>query len=127
MQTGLPRLHHPLFEIEGFERVSQDRFLLAIDPPPNVLAKAEAVHWLKEAGAAEGLGPGNVILRSRHRIGLALATAGCGLSMTSSASITAYEPAKIWKNGTFGAAAARSTWSRRASWRATRSPSILRR
>ena len=28
-QSGLPRLHHPLFEADGFERVSQDAFLLA--------------------------------------------------------------------------------------------------
>jgi hypothetical protein len=31
--TGLPRLHHPVFEVVGFERVTQDRFfLLARDP-----------------------------------------------------------------------------------------------
>jgi hypothetical protein len=28
---GLPRLHHPLFEVEGFERASVDRFWLGID------------------------------------------------------------------------------------------------
>jgi hypothetical protein len=28
---GLPRLHHPVFEIEGFERASIDRFWLVID------------------------------------------------------------------------------------------------
>lgn len=27
---GLPRLHHPLFEVEGFERASHDRYFLAI-------------------------------------------------------------------------------------------------
>ena len=31
--TGLPRLHHPHFDIEGFDRASQDRFLLAVEPP----------------------------------------------------------------------------------------------
>jgi hypothetical protein len=28
---GLPRLHHPLFEVEGFERASHDRYFLAVD------------------------------------------------------------------------------------------------
>jgi hypothetical protein len=28
---GLPRLHHPVFEIEGFERASIDRFWLGVD------------------------------------------------------------------------------------------------
>jgi hypothetical protein len=29
--SRLPRLHHPLFEIDGFERVSVDRFWLGVD------------------------------------------------------------------------------------------------
>ncbi|HEY3816299.1 MAG TPA: DUF3341 domain-containing protein [Polyangiaceae bacterium] len=29
--SRLPRLHHPLFEIEGFERASVDRFWLGVD------------------------------------------------------------------------------------------------
>jgi hypothetical protein len=28
---GLPRLYHPLFEVEGFERASLDRFWLGVD------------------------------------------------------------------------------------------------
>jgi len=28
---GLPRLHHPVFEVEGFDRASVDRFWLGID------------------------------------------------------------------------------------------------
>jgi hypothetical protein len=28
---GLPRLHHPLFEVEGFERAAVDRFWLGVD------------------------------------------------------------------------------------------------
>jgi hypothetical protein len=27
---GLPRLHHPLFDVEGFERASSDRYFLAV-------------------------------------------------------------------------------------------------
>jgi hypothetical protein len=30
VETGLPRLHHPLFEIENFEQATQRRFLLAL-------------------------------------------------------------------------------------------------
>lgn len=29
--SGLPRLHHPLFDLPAFERASQDRFFLAIE------------------------------------------------------------------------------------------------
>ena len=35
LRSGLPRLAHPLFEIEGFERVSVDRYWIGVD------AKAE--------------------------------------------------------------------------------------
>ena len=31
MLSGLPRLHHPLFEIDGFERASVDRFWIGVD------------------------------------------------------------------------------------------------
>jgi hypothetical protein len=43
--SGLPRLHHPVFELEGFERTSIDRFWITIGPltgrgevPPDELA-----------------------------------------------------------------------------------------
>ena len=29
---GLPRLHHPLFDVPGLGRASQDRFFLVVDP-----------------------------------------------------------------------------------------------
>lgn len=29
--SGLPRLHHPLFEVEGFERTSVDRFWILVE------------------------------------------------------------------------------------------------
>lgn len=31
VRCGLPRLHHPVFEVEGFERASTDRFFLLIE------------------------------------------------------------------------------------------------
>ena len=49
-QTDLPRLNHPLFEIEDFEQASQQRFLLALAPPhDNAIAGAR--DRLKGAGA----------------------------------------------------------------------------
>lgn len=32
VMTGLPRLHHPAFDIPGFERASANRFFLCIQP-----------------------------------------------------------------------------------------------
>ena len=29
--AGLPRLHHPIFAVEGFERATNDRFFLGVD------------------------------------------------------------------------------------------------
>jgi hypothetical protein len=48
VETGLPRLNHPLFAVDGFEAASQDKFLLAV-----VTDDAEAaMAALKEAGAS---------------------------------------------------------------------------
>lgn len=35
VHCGLPRLHHPIFEVGGIERASQDRFFLVLDRPPD--------------------------------------------------------------------------------------------
>jgi hypothetical protein len=51
IKMGLPRLHHPLFEIDGFERATQDRFLLALEGPPDVERRVEAAAWLRQEGA----------------------------------------------------------------------------
>lgn len=50
-QTGLPRLHHKLFAIKGFERVSQDAFLLALMTPPTEGGLEGARDHLRSAGA----------------------------------------------------------------------------
>jgi hypothetical protein len=47
-QTGLPRLRHPLFSIDGFERATQDRFMLALRASGDM---EEAKAWLRGAGA----------------------------------------------------------------------------
>ncbi len=49
--TGLPRLHHPAFDIEGFERASQDRFLLAVAHPSGDERMAALREILDRAGA----------------------------------------------------------------------------
>jgi Alternative complex III, ActD subunit len=50
-ETGLPRLHDALFAVDGFERVSQDAFLLALDAPPAESDMQRAYDWLRDAGA----------------------------------------------------------------------------
>ena len=36
-RTGLPRYHHPVFNLPGVERATQDRFFLVIEGPANEL------------------------------------------------------------------------------------------
>ena len=50
-ETGLPRLHDPLFAVEGFERATQDRFLLALERPEAEDERKQALDWLLGAGA----------------------------------------------------------------------------
>jgi hypothetical protein len=50
-RCGLPRLHYPLFDVNGFERATQDRFMLALHAPAVDADKRTAVAWLKQAGA----------------------------------------------------------------------------
>jgi hypothetical protein len=52
IECGLPRLHHSLFAIEGFERVSQDRFVLALAKPDAEGDRQRAVDFLRGAGAS---------------------------------------------------------------------------
>ena len=54
-QSGLPRLHHPLFDADGFERVSQDAFLLAFTAPDRSDPRKLRT-LLRDAGALAGLG-----------------------------------------------------------------------
>lgn len=42
LRCRLPRLHHPLFDLPGTERLSQDRFALLIAPPPRTSPAALA-------------------------------------------------------------------------------------
>lgn len=48
---GLPRLWHPVFEVDGFERASIDRFWLAVDAPPPPADRDRITAALDAAGA----------------------------------------------------------------------------
>jgi hypothetical protein len=48
---SLPRLHHPLFEIPGFERATQDRFFLLAGARDESGATLDLRHLLENAGA----------------------------------------------------------------------------
>jgi hypothetical protein len=51
VETGLPRLHHPLFALERFAQASQDGFLLALARPDDQRQAREAIEWLERSGA----------------------------------------------------------------------------
>jgi hypothetical protein len=51
IECGLPRLHHSLFGADGFERASQDRFLLAVARPEAGDEARRTIDWLRQAGA----------------------------------------------------------------------------
>jgi hypothetical protein len=52
-ETGLPRLHHPLFAAPGIERATQDRFFLVVAAPPTDEEKVRAADELRSAGAID--------------------------------------------------------------------------
>ena len=49
-ETGLPRLHHPLFEIDDFGEANQNRFLLVLTPRTDKPLKSSRDR-LKKSGA----------------------------------------------------------------------------
>lgn len=53
LHSGLPRLHDPLFAIPGFERATQDRFVLALQAPADAAGRMSMIAWLREAGAEQ--------------------------------------------------------------------------
>ncbi len=48
---GLPRLWHPVFEVDGFERATIDRFWLAVNRGETALDRARETSALEAAGA----------------------------------------------------------------------------
>jgi Protein of unknown function (DUF3341) len=51
IETGLPRLHHRLFDVPGFERATQDRFWLLLMRPEDGSDKQQTIDWLLRSGA----------------------------------------------------------------------------
>lgn len=51
IECGLPQLHDSLFAVEGFERASQDRFILAFARPDDDDEMRRAVDLLRARGA----------------------------------------------------------------------------
>jgi hypothetical protein len=49
--SGLPSLHHPLFAVEGFERASRDRFILAVGDLRSTAERDEVRTLLEGQGA----------------------------------------------------------------------------
>ena len=52
-RNGFPRLHHPLFGVPGFERASQDGFLLAIEATDPMFSPHLTRRTLERIGARE--------------------------------------------------------------------------
>jgi hypothetical protein len=55
---GLPRLWHPVFDVDGFERASIDRFWLAVDAGDPAIDPARDTAALEAAGALRVVWPG---------------------------------------------------------------------
>lgn len=51
VETRLPKLSNSLFAIDGFERASQDRFLLTVEFPPDPDDRIAATKMLQNFGA----------------------------------------------------------------------------
>lgn len=51
VETGLPRLHDPLFAVDSFERASQDRFVLALERPEADDERRLMIEGLRDGGA----------------------------------------------------------------------------
>jgi hypothetical protein len=53
VRNGLPRLHHPLFGVPGFERASQDGFWLAVEATDGMFSPHWTKRTLERLGARE--------------------------------------------------------------------------
>jgi hypothetical protein len=51
IETGLPRLHFALFDVDGIERATQDRFFLVVAAPPADDERRKVTEEIRSAGA----------------------------------------------------------------------------
>lgn len=57
LKAGLPRLNHPAFDVQGFERATQDRFFLALAAPQrDAPAEMALIDFLRAQGAVSAHG-----------------------------------------------------------------------
>jgi hypothetical protein len=47
IESGLPRFHHPLFELQSFQAASDDRFFLVLTPDGPRFDEAETRRFLE--------------------------------------------------------------------------------
>ena len=59
VKNGLPRLHHPLFAVDGFEHGTRDRFLLCIEASDPLFDQARTRRFLEslDAGSVDEVAP----------------------------------------------------------------------
>ena len=95
---GLPRLHHPLFEIPGFERATQDRFFLLATPETERRSGARSSPCAGSRWRGCGDGGPSAMMRTLLSLSAALLLAACNdVSMTQQNRYGTYTPAALFR------------------------------
>ena len=92
--SGLPRLHHAVFELEGFERTTIDRFWITIGTPDGTGGVVDGeLPMLRDALASSGRSP--CVTRAR-RGGTHDACALSGLAVAVALSVWGCDNRQVW-------------------------------